>query len=346
MNRSHRIPMLFALFAVAAPLFAQVQYTITPSRGPVAGGNEVTIKGEFGNWAYGLVFGATHVPATRVDGTTLRATAPAHLPGPVPVVIFEYDRGISTGLTYTFEGSPETAFDAVLLPVFTAPVPGAFGSEFRTDFRARLVKGTEARIYGQRYPCVVTCAQTGDEPYVLTTQGPDADPTSVDQTGNPGALLYLPKSEAGRVVMNLRAYDTSRSADNFGTEIPVVPASAFAKGWDGITLIGVPSDSRFRNTLRIYGYGEGATPLTVTIEGENGLRLEHELDLPAQPDRFHPGYVEWTNFPADAGMLRVSIAPVVPPISAPIPPPDRWAFLSVTNNETQHITLVTPQPQP
>lgn len=342
MPRSHRITMLFALFAVAVPLFAQVQYTVTPSRGPVAGGNEVTIKGEFGNWPYGVMFGATHVPATRVDGTTLRATAPAHLPGPVTVGIFEYDRGITTGLTYTFEGSPEAAFDAVLLPVFTAPVPGAFGSEFRTDFRARLVKESEARIHGLRYPCLVTCIQTGDQPYLLNALGPDADPTNVEATGNPGTFLYLPKSEAGRVVMNLRAYDTSRSAENFGTEIPIVRASDFAKDYDAITLIGIPSDPRFRNTLRIYGFGDTSTTLTVTIEGENGAKTEQTVLLDAQENLFRPGYLELSNFPADAGMLRVTIDVVVPPLSALIPPPDRWAFVSVTNNDTQHITLVTP----
>jgi IPT/TIG domain len=336
---------LLALCALAVPLFAQVQYSITPNRGPVTGGTEVTIKGVFGNWPYGVYFGATGVTATRVDDTTLQATAPAHLPGPVAVTIFEGDIRIGTGLVFTFDGRPEAAYDAVLLPVFTTPVPGAFGSEFRTDFRARLVRETRAQIYGLRYPCIVTCIQTGDEPYVIDQQVPYADPTNVEPTGNPGTFLYLPKSEPGRVTMNLRAYDTSRSAENFGTEIPIVRTSDFAKGYDDITLIGVPSDARFRNTLRIYGYGDTSASLTVTVRNEDGLAVwERVVDLHAQENIYRPGYVQLSDLPADEGMLTVTIAVNVPPIGTPIPPPDRWAFLSVTNNETQHITLITPQP--
>jgi IPT/TIG domain len=336
---------LLALCAIAVPLFAQVQYSITPNRGPVAGGTEVTIKGEFGNWPYDVYFGGTSVTATRVDDTTLRATAPAHLPGPVAITIFEYDIRISTNLVFTFEGRPQEAFDGVLLPVFTAPIPGAFGSEFRTDFRARLVRENRAQIYGLRYPCIVTCIQTGDEPYVIDQQVPYADPTNVEPTGDPGTFLYLPKSEPGRVTMNLRAYDTSRSAENFGTEIPVVRTSDFAKNYDDITLIGVPSDARFRNTLRIYGYGDTGTQLTVTISNEVGAVLSQRVvDLPPQENIYRPGYVQLSDFPTGEGMLTVTIGVIVPPISAPIPPPDRWAFMSVTNNETQHITLITPQP--
>ena len=339
-----RIAILFALFA-AIPLFAQNQYTITPNRGPVAGGTEITITGseEFGDWSYGVIFGDAGVPATKVNATTLRATTPAHLPGTVPITIFEYDIGRSTDLTFTFEGKAEDAFEAVLLPVFVPPIRGAFGSEFRTDFRVRLVNGTEATIWGVGRDCGAPCSRF-EEIYSLSTTRPAAGPEELLETGAPGTFLYLPKAQAGRVAMNLRAYDTSRSAENFGTELPIVRTSDFETAGNPITLIGVPSDPRFRNTLRIYSYGDTSSPLEVTIEGENGLFIEHVVFLPAQPDLYHPGYVEMTNFPTGAGTLRVTITPIIPPISAPIPPPDHWAFISVTNNETQHITLVTPQP--
>lgn len=340
-----RFLLLLSLFA-AVPLFAQTQYSITPASGPVAGGTEVTIKGAFGTWPYTVFFGTTAATSTtRVDGTTLRATAPAHLPGPVNITILEYDVFLATPLTFTFVGRPADGFDAVLLPVFTAPIPGAFGSEFRTDFRARLVRENYARIFGLRHPCIVTCIQAPDAPYELDSGYPDVTPSNVDATGTPGTFLYTPKSEAGRVRMNLRAYDTSRSADNFGTELPIVRTTDFATGFDAITLIGVPSDARFRNTLRIYGLGETSTQLTIRVETEEGVFLsEREVVLPGQENLYRPGYLEISDLPRDQGMLIVTIIPDTPPISAPIPPPDRWAFISVTNNETQHITLVTPQP--
>jgi hypothetical protein len=331
------------LFAFAVPLFAQVQYSITPNRGPVGGGTEVTIQGQFGTWPYGVIFGDVSVPAMRVNETTLRATTPAHLPGTVDVTIFEYDMGIPTGLKFTFEGDPQEAYEPMLLPIFMPGIPGAYGSLFRVDFRARLQKETQADIHGLAFPCRVTCINLAPV-ITLTTGAPATHPDDVEYTGDPGAFLYLPKEQAGRVAMNLRAYDTSLSDENFGTELPIVRVREFAKGGDPITLIGVPADPRYRNTLRIYSYGFTSTPVAVTIQGDNGLFLEQVVELPGQPDVFHPGYVQLTNFPAGTGTLRVTITPIIPPISAPIPPPDRWAFISVTNNTTQHITLVTPQP--
>lgn len=340
--------ILFSLFAAvhAVPLVGLEATSISPDRGPVAGGTEVTIRGSFPDaWNYGVMFGSTWGAATtHVDEHTLVATTPAHFAGTVPITIFEYDRGVATELTFTFEGRTEDGFERVLLPVFTPPIRGALGSEFRTDFRALMVSGSWSEIYGLRTPCVPVCVEEPDAPYVLYSDDAEATPEDVDRTGTPGAFLYLPKYDAESVSMTLRAYDTSRSAENFGTEIPIVRGGDFATGQEPITLIGIPSDPRFRNTLRIYSLGDTGTTLAITIEGELGLHIERVVALPPQPDLFHPGYVELSNFPSGVGMLHVTIEVVVPPISTPIPPPDRWAFVSVTNNETQHITLITPQP--
>ena len=71
----------------------------------------------------------------------------------------------------------------------------------------------------------------------------------------PGRFIYLPKGTSKDVVMNLRAYDVSRVRDNFGTQIPIVPASEFSTDDEGsqIGILGVPTSPRFRSTLRIYG---------------------------------------------------------------------------------------------
>jgi hypothetical protein len=270
-------------------------------------------------------------------------TTPSHLPGPAPITIFEYDVYLGTDLIFTFEGPAEEAFEPVLLPVFTPPIPGAFGSEFRTDFRARLVKESVAEVYGLQ--CTDQCYYREGQPYLLRDDYvQEVNPTNIAPTGTPGAFLYLPKDHLSRVAMNLRAYDTSRDAESFGTEIPIVRLRDFTTGWEPIHLIGIPSDPRFRNTLRIYGYGDGGTMLSIEMVAETGVRVDQLIDLPGQPDPFHPGYLELTNFPVGQGMVRVTIHTPVPPIGTPIPPPARWAFVSVTNNETQHITLVTPQP--
>ena len=333
---------LLLLLALALPLFAQTQYTITPNRGPVTGGTEVTIKGEFGLWPYGVIFGDISVPATRVDATTLVATTPRHLPGEVNVTIFEYDIGIATGLKFTFEGEPEAAFERLLLPVFTEPVPGAFGSEFRTELTMRLAGGSTALIEGFYFQCVVTCIELGPRQVLLTTSDPEL-PDNIAYAGAPGSFLYVPKGDADHLAANLRVFDTSRSAENFGTEIPIVREREFTEGPDdSITLLGIPSDPRFRNTLRIYSDSESGVEAVVEIEGA-GVSELHRVTLRSGTNLFEPGYAQFSNFPTGVGPLRVRISPVTVPI--PTPAPLRlWAFVSVTNNETQHITTITPQP--
>jgi hypothetical protein len=332
-----RLLFVWMLF-VAVPVFAQ--YTMTPSHGPVAGGTEITITGSFSSPSgYRVGFGNIHVPATRVSETTLVATTPPHLPGAVGITITELDMVKFTNLQFTYEGDAGEAYDRFLLPVFTYPIRGAFGSEFRTDLTGRLVQNTSVDIWGLWPECHVTCIFP-DFPTTLTLAAPDL--AGLDRTGTPGVFIYVPKGHADRVALNLRASDTSRSAENFGTELPIVPARDFVSGYASINLVGIPSDPRFRNTLRVYAYGEDGAALIVTIDGDN-VHVEKRLTLPPMDDNFHPGYVELSDFPVNAGMLRVRIDVDVPAIGAEFPTPDRWGFVSVTNNVTQHITLVTPQ---
>ena len=340
-----RLVVATLLSLVCLTLSAQRTYTMSPSVGPVAGGTVVTIKGAFDNGPHDVVFGSTSVVAERLDAATLVVTTPAHLPGTVPITIFQQDAGMPTGLTFTFEGEATDGFDRILLPFFTYPIPGAFGSEFRTDLHISLTMEGQVDIFGLNHPCRVTCITSWYTPYTINTQNPDLDPRYFEPAGTPGLFVYIPKTQDKHAAMNLRAYDTSRAGENFGTELPLVRDEEFTKDYDVITLVGVPSDPLFRNTLRLYNAGDGEVPYIIQFTSQRGLEGQHEVLLPARNGLFEPGYLEFSDFPVGApGPLRVAILPVTPPISAPMEWPDRWAFISVTNNETQMITTITPQP--
>jgi hypothetical protein len=336
--------LLLVVLLCAVPLFAQeVPFSISPASGPVGGGNEVTVKGNFGTWPYGLIFGDIYVPAERRDEHTLVAIAPPHLPGPVPVNVFEGDFGIQTGLTYTFTGALEESFERLLLPVFTPPIHGAFGSEFRTQLNVRLAKGDRAELHGVHFECIVLCVQRPDSPVVLTTDNPDLDAEHIERTGTPGAFVYVPKTQANRLSMNLRAFDVSRASDSFGTQLPIVRSDAFTKGYeDKIVIVGIPSDPKFRSHLRIYS--AGTTPARVLVEMSNGYAFFplRQLEIPAGASALQPGYVDFTDFPVNDGTVRVEIR-YAHDQNTTLPAPELWAFVSVTNNETQHITTITPR---
>lgn len=326
-----------ALF-VALPLMAQTPYSITPSAGSTAGGTVVTIKGDFGTWPYLVFFGSEWVNATRVDEHTLVATTPAHLPDTVKVTIFEYDLSFETGLTFTFFGGAPPAFERVLLPIFTPPVHGAFGSEFHTDLRIAIRGTGTVSFYGLHWPCPFPeCDELpADEPYQVRA-GQTAGPDDVKTTGNPGQFLWVKKDSGAVLSMNLRVHDVTRDALNFGTEIPIVSDSEWVN--DRIVFSGVPRDPRFRLTLRIYGQ----FPFTALVKV--GDREPVRVPLSENGGLFDVPYAAFSDFPSTPFLERVTIEAeqnLILPI-APIEVP-MWAMITVTNNETQAISTITPQP--
>lgn len=323
----------FSLFG-DEPLF-----TVSPALGPSSGGTTVTIKGPFGSWPYGVYFGEVpSISTTRLDEDTLLAVAPEHLPGIVEVRVFEYDIFIYTGVTFEFVGHPER--EQFLLPVFLEPVQGAYGSEFRTELHGMNAGSNQTMdVWGLETACRYTppiCNWLVDPMVFLEPGGFGNDLIQFEpfQTGTPGRFIEVPREQVDDFSVSLRVYDTSRSAENFGTEIPVVRTTDFHR--KTFALAGIPLDPRFRKTLRLYATGPTTVQLLV---GTNDI---HEIALRTGEHVFDPAYAQFTlptgiaAFPAGTGTTRVLVAPAENG-------PAVWGFISVTNNDTQHITTITPR---
>ena len=168
-------------------------------------------------------------------------------------------------------------------------------------------------------------------------------------SGNPGAFLFISSDRVNDLEIQLRAYDISRDATNFGTQIPVVHEDEFVDvERDPIVLLGVPTDERFRNTLRIYSTHETGAIVELYSNQQQGMLQWRRVYLSAPGSAFEPAYAEVNDLPVGVGTLRVRIVPGWadgPPPSPPWPGPQPgiWAFISVTNNDTQHITVISPQ---
>jgi hypothetical protein len=164
--------------------------------------------------------------------------------------------------------------------------------------------------------------------------------------GAPGRFVFAPVDAVGSLPMNLRVFDVTRADENFGTEIPIVRESQFAT--NVFTLVGVPADPRFRNTLRIYSDMPGEVLVTVgnlppvRVELEGGFSLGN-LD---PDDLFTPAYGAFTNFPTSGAPVRVTVEADDPILIISLLPFERklWGFITVTNNDTQAITTITPHP--
>lgn len=329
---------LVLLFASA--LGAQTPLSMTPTSGPTSGGTEVTIKGDFDSVPFTVFFGSeVATSTTRIDEHTLRAVTPAHLPGKVEIVILELDMLTATDLEFEFIGGRPSSYERLLLPVFTPAMQGAFGAEFHTDLRiANHGVAGVVDVFGLRLQCRVLCPTIPpDKPLGIPSVW-EIQPGDLIQDGAPGKFIYVRKAELDALAMNLRVHDVTRDDLNFGTEIPIVRENEFLL--NRVVLVGVPTDPHFRNTLRIYGDTSFTAHVKVGNREPVRVRVEHATPT----DIFLPAYGVFSDFPTDGFPVRVTID--VEPDIHPILPIDTpiWAFLTVTNNDTQMISTITPQP--
>ncbi len=144
----------------------------------------------------------------------------------------------------------------------------------------------------------------------------------------------------------LRAQDLSRQSQTWGTSYPVVSEEQFTTGEFGLSDIAV--GPQFRSMLRVYDLqsrGSGRLGLRVYAPS-SGLSpdlLIGEYSLPFNYDPgssiLEPGYLEWSlwNLPelGPYETVRLALTPETSGLRF-------WGFVTVTNNETQHVTVIEP----
>lgn len=251
----------------------------------------------------------------------------------------------------------------VLLPVYSPqPAGGAFGSQWKTSYAVHNPTTADFHVNrcpGSSDPQYNGCARILLEDALLEpgeteTTLPDFshDFEKLSSRGGP-RLLYIipfstPAASPSQLSFGLRALDLSRSGTNAGTEVPVVREEEFRTRTT--SLVNVPSHPSFRFNLRLYELKLKVSAFTLRIfdQDTNQLVATKELALSWHfphhyASMFEPPHLEIGN-----------LADLVPPgttlpqtmrieIEPRTPGSEFWAFVSITNNETQHLTLVTPQ---
>jgi hypothetical protein len=346
---------LTASVATASPVIT----SISPDEGSVSGGTTVVIRGSgFSNICTVCLppstgplvyFGTT--PALFVefiDETELHGVTPPQFPGRVFVRVVQYDGSTPNDFTlldaFTYVGDIEDGFDPILFPIFSPPVQGRGGTEFRTTARLWNKGVTAVPIYGVDLTC--TTIDPPIDPSVAFLVHPRGFETELipDCSHTAGRLFYVPKHKI--IAASLRVSEKTRRSEDHGVEIPVVRRDDFAE--DSIALLGVPNDPKFRLTLRIYGLDRGPDFVNVFVlrNGGQGGNL-YRLPLQHSNSPFEPSYAIFTDFPprATTNEEELTVLVEVPRDNGGevIPGTPIWAFITVTNNDTQHITTVTPQ---
>lgn len=352
---------VLSIALLALPLAAQsggpVVSRISPSSGPKHSRFHITIHGS------GLTIcnPGCHRPEVTVGGVTatvdryepgfLDLTIEPASPGKKTIVIRRSD-GVELRLieAFTVTDSTETSTrESVLLPIATPPVEGAFGSRWVTEMFARNAGDHDVELTDEFSNAI---GIPPPEPAIRARS--TADISSITEftrgTSHPGYVLKIDRRYVDDIHFSLHSKDLSRSATNAGTEIQVVRERELATGTIVFPLI--PVTSGFRLLLRVYDpFPRDGRRVRVRMFGPDSsqpfgdrtLTFTHSVRLLAGPPHpAHPGYAEFDprQILDEPSIMPLGVRIQLDPVGEPFP---YWAFVSITNNETQHVTTVTPQ---
>ena len=314
--------------------------TIAPPRGGISGGTAVTITCPFTSCANAQVlFGTKAAESVTIDSNRITAVTPSNSIGPVHVTVRagSEERVHFSGFTYL---SPNE-YDSVLLPSFTGrEIGGAFGSRWVIEHG--IFNGNDVPLE----PNLDFFHTTSSAP--LPARAVSPVPTEEPYTRGPNWMIHVRRPVSDNVRYSLRVRDLSRAESTWGTELPVVRERDFTPR---VQLFDVPLQERFRQTLRIYALPEGrlcCNELAVRFYTVHDGALLYETtvkfreaevgagsrEFPMQPETAEIDFLGGIAQLAGKDRVRVEVESATRKV---------WAYVSVTNNETQHVTVVSPQ---
>ncbi len=226
--------------------------------------------------------------------------------------------------------SAQESWTSVLLPIAVGfgpgfgPVQGANGSLWITEIVARNNGSQDAQFFYSK--CVVFCDHyeniRPNTTIPLTYYNPR------------GRIVIIRSAEAAGIVFSIRVRDLSRQSETWGTEIPAVPESAAFT--TTAHFLNIPTSNDFRALLRIYDFTDAPNrQFSVKVLPLAGNSVLKEIMATTTMVPFGVAETEIANLiPSLAGdAIRLEVTPLTEG--------KFWAFVSVTNNATQHVTLVT-----
>jgi hypothetical protein len=327
-----------ALLLVASAASAQV--TLTPNFARPRGGDVIQLRGVQNGCADVCRVAFDGVPSPKVTSVPdgLDAVAPPHAEGIVSITISNGAQVLQTidgAFAYIVDREP------VLVPIYADGVAGANGALWATEVWVHNDGDRDVTLQPAVCSFIGLLFNCGGDPMLVKANSSRKLPAiNFSSPVAIGLYVYPPREASAQIFIDARLLDRARLGA--GTALPVVRESAMKRA--KLTMLNVPGDSvRARRRLRIYVNQNAAFAVRV-YDLDSGRQLaEHELDanLPTDaPGQPLFGYtINDDVFDAGAGRLRVEVEQLRPaPGLLPF-----WAFISVTDNVTQEVTIIAPQ---
>lgn len=174
--------------------------------------------------------------------------------------------------------------------------------------------------------------------------------TIMTNQGVSGALFTISPSISPKVDYSVRLLELSRRAQPTGVDLPVVREDDFLS--TQTVLSAVPVGPSIRSSLRVYDPRlKKATAVKVDFIGPTGAILRStrlapgaDPSVPVNPNLNHPtpGYDAIDDLTTAFPELKT-----VPYFHVRLTPEgtgtEYWGFVSVTDNDSQHVLLITPK---
>lgn len=251
--------------------------------------------------------------------------------------------------------------ERILVPIhlpYDQATAGAYGSVWQTELVLRNETDSPAVIFQNL--CTYEC-----RPPIPSTACAKGQPTQPHRTFtgiltpdeaavNPAVFLHVEKAIANLGAMNLRLWERSRGTVESGVEVPLVRDRDLRTGTSW--LVNVPNEPlTSRVHLRVYFVSSPTRDAAVRLRiypgdsehvlADRVLRAIGSADAGGVPP---PGDQPCIGTPAYAiellsPLLDGKTADIRVQIDSLTTELRYWPMISVTSNETQYVTLVTPQ---
>jgi hypothetical protein len=260
-------------------------------------------------------------------------------------------------ITTSVMAAPGDRFERLLFPVVLVDHPGAYGTIWNTEYTVRNEGDVAVEIFTSEcmFRCdmsrciFVACFRREATPARSTFPNLyDLTRNEAGHVGNPGTLLYVEALHAHNVFASLRLVESTGRANEHGVEIPVVRESELYETFLLLPHVPMPSSARTHLRLYVVESPTGAAKLrvrTYAAEGEDVL-FERTVEWRAggvprkgDYDENVPGY----SFVDLSAELSDSPEAVRVRVDSLTEGGKFWAMASVTSNQSQQVTLVTPQ---
>ncbi len=300
--------------------------SIEPYAVPISGGS-VLIRNPFGLGATTAIIGDVTAVAFLNGNGFIVAAAPPHAAGAVNVALNSTAGTVTSNaalIYYDTAAADPAVFEPILYPISYQGF-GALGSQWNTE--NFILAGSTRAFFRDPLPCSGCSTALSADVQLFTDDNPW------------GHLLYAMRGTTGTVDFASRIRDISKvSSATSGTEVPIVRERDFR---GQLRFVDVQADGLFRTTLRMWSLGD--FPEYLVLIGSSPALPLHTTRIPGTSMWF--GSLDLTPLLLQSKTSLVSITVFPSGFGShflPIASPPIWGMLSITNNVSQQVTIISP----